>query len=48
MAQGHSGFQASLLGAYINGTAGDMALDNFGHNFTATQLIGFLPQVMKT
>jgi NAD(P)H-hydrate epimerase len=47
MAQGHSGFEAALLGAYINGKAGDQAQDNFGYNFTATQLLGFLPQVMK-
>ncbi len=47
MAQGHSGFDAAFLGAYINGGAGDHALDKFGYNFTATQLLGFIPQVMK-
>jgi NAD(P)H-hydrate epimerase len=47
MAQGHSGFEASFLGAYINGRAGDQARDNFGYNYSATQLLGFIPQVMK-
>lgn len=47
MAQGHSGFEAAFLGAYINGRAGDKALIKFGYNFTATQLINFIPQVMK-
>jgi NAD(P)H-hydrate epimerase len=47
MAQGHSGFEAALLGAYINGRAGDLAREKFGYSFTATQVLNFLPQVMK-
>lgn len=47
MAQSHSGFEAAFLGAYINGKAGDQALEWFGYSFTATQLLGLIPQVMK-
>jgi len=47
MAQGYSGFESAFIGAYINGKAGNHAQDKFGYNFTATQLLGFIPQVMK-
>jgi ADP-dependent NAD(P)H-hydrate dehydratase / NAD(P)H-hydrate epimerase len=47
MAQGHSGFEAAFIGAYINGKAGDLAKDKFAYNFTATQLLGLIPQVLK-
>ena len=47
MAQGHSGFEAGFLGAYINGRAGDLAKVKFGYNFTAMKLLDFIPEVMK-
>lgn len=48
MAQGHSGFEAGFLGAYINGRAGDMAQDKSGYNFTASQLLSLLPLVINS
>jgi ADP-dependent NAD(P)H-hydrate dehydratase / NAD(P)H-hydrate epimerase len=47
MAQGHDGFEASLLGAYINGMAGDLAAMEYGYNFTATDILSFIPRVFK-
>ncbi|MDD1763645.1 MAG: NAD(P)H-hydrate dehydratase [Methanobacteriaceae archaeon] len=44
MAQGHSGFEAALLGAYINGRAGDLTKEKYGYNFTASDILRFLPQ----
>ncbi|MDD3753719.1 MAG: NAD(P)H-hydrate dehydratase [Methanobacterium sp.] len=45
MAQGHSGFEAAFLGAYINGIAGDLAEKKFGYNFKATELLKYIPKV---
>lgn len=47
MAQGHPGFESAFLGAYINGRAGDQAIIEYGNNFTATQLLDFIPQAMR-
>ncbi len=45
LAQGHDGFEAAFLGAYINGKAGDMAADEYGYNFRATNLMKFVPEI---
>lgn len=45
LAQGHDGFEAAFLGAYINGRAGDMAQQEYGYNFKATDLLRFIPRV---
>ena len=45
MAQGHHGFEAAFLGAYINGKAGDLAAEEYGYNFTATDILSFIPRV---
>jgi ADP-dependent NAD(P)H-hydrate dehydratase / NAD(P)H-hydrate epimerase len=47
MAQGHHGFEAAFLGAYINGKAGDLAAEKYGYNFTATDILSFIPIVFK-
>lgn len=48
MAQGHSSFEAAFLGAYINGKAGDLAFEGYGYNFTATDMIKFIPEAFKS
>jgi len=45
LAQGHDGFEAAVLGAYINGKAGDMAAYEYGYNFRATNLMKFVPEI---
>lgn len=47
MAQGHHGFEAAFLGAYINGKAGDLAAEEYGYNFTATDILSFIPKVFN-
>lgn len=47
ISQGHIQFEASFLGAYINGVAGDLAAFDRGYHFTATDLIGYIPQAFK-
>ena len=47
LAQGHDGFEAAFLGAYINGKAGDMAKEEYGYNFTASDLLRFIPAAFK-
>ena len=44
MAQGHDGFEAGFLAAYINGRAGELAEEEYGYNFTASKLIKFIPK----
>ncbi|NYB51801.1 MAG: NAD(P)H-hydrate dehydratase [Methanobacteriaceae archaeon] len=44
IARGHDCFEATYLGAYINGKAGDLALEEYGYNFTATDLLKFIPK----
>jgi len=43
LAQGYDGFEAAFLGAYINGSAGDIALKEYGYNFKATDVLKFIP-----
>lgn len=47
IAQGHDCFEAAILGAYINGKAGDIAAREFGYNFTATDLIKYIPEAFS-
>lgn len=44
MAQGHDTFEAAFLGAYVNGKAGDLAAEDYGYNFTATDLLNYIPK----
>jgi hydroxyethylthiazole kinase-like uncharacterized protein yjeF len=48
MAQGHSSFDAAGLGAFINGRAGELAEGRYGYNFTASQMIKFLSEALKS
>jgi ADP-dependent NAD(P)H-hydrate dehydratase / NAD(P)H-hydrate epimerase len=47
MAQDHHGFEAAFLGAYINGKAGDLAAEKYGYNFTATDILSFIPKIFN-
>ncbi len=47
LAQGHGGYEAAFLGAYINGKAGDMAIMEYGYNFTTSDLLKFIPNSMN-
>lgn len=47
ISQSHPSFEAAFLGAYINGKAGDLAALDLGYNFTATDLIKYVPQAFK-
>lgn len=44
ISQGYDSFESAILGAYINGKAGDMAAHDLGNNFTATDLIKYIPK----
>ncbi len=39
---------AAAVGAYINGRAGDLAVDEVGNSLVATDLIGWLPEAFTT
>ncbi len=45
LAQGHGGFEAAFLAAYINGMAGDLAAEEYGYNFSATDLLSYIPRI---
>lgn len=47
MAQGHDAYEAAYLGAYINGRAGDIAASEYGYSFRATDILKFIPAVLK-
>ena len=39
MAQGFEPYKATIAGAFVNGAAGDMAAERFGHHLTPTDRI---------
>jgi NAD(P)H-hydrate epimerase len=45
LSQGADPFKAAVAGAWINGRAGDLCLEEKGHEFLASDLIGKLPDV---
>lgn len=45
--QGLDSFDTSVLGIYINGKAGDMAFNEKGYGFTATDLTSYISKVLK-
>lgn len=47
MAKGMSPFHASLAGAYINGSAGDLAYRKLGLHIMPTDVVDEMPNVMK-
>jgi ADP-dependent NAD(P)H-hydrate dehydratase / NAD(P)H-hydrate epimerase len=48
LAQGHTSTEATILGVYLHGLAGDLAASTLGMNsMIASDLIDFLPQAFK-
>ena len=47
MAQGHDAYESAYLGAFINGTAGDIAMNEYGYNFLASDVLKHIPAVFK-
>lgn len=47
MAQGVEGFRAAVAGAFVNGAAGDLALEHYGYHLTPTDLLEHIPRVMN-
>jgi hydroxyethylthiazole kinase-like uncharacterized protein yjeF len=47
MSQGIEPFRASAAGVYINGAAGDYALNEKGYHLSATDLVRWIPKVMN-
>ncbi len=47
MAQGHDGFEAACLGAYINGRAGDMAAEKYEYHFMASDMIKYIDDAFR-
>ncbi len=47
MAQGHEAFEAAYLGSFINGAAGDLARQDYGYNFLASDILNYLPLIFK-
>ncbi|MCZ7392284.1 MAG: NAD(P)H-hydrate dehydratase [Candidatus Methanoperedens sp.] len=43
----HEAFEAACAGAFINGAAGDLAFVEFGYGLLATDVIDYIPAVMK-
>jgi hydroxyethylthiazole kinase-like uncharacterized protein yjeF len=43
----HDAFEAAACAAFINGAAGDMAFAEFGYGLLATDVIDYIPKVMK-
>ncbi len=44
----HDAFEAAGAAAFINGAAGDAAFSEFGYGLLATDVINYIPQVMRT
>jgi NAD(P)H-hydrate epimerase len=40
-------FHAACAGAFITGLAGDKAYERMGYNFTATDVIQYIPEAIK-
>jgi ADP-dependent NAD(P)H-hydrate dehydratase / NAD(P)H-hydrate epimerase len=48
MAQGHTAFEAAYLGSYINGAAGDLAMNDYSYNFVASDILKYIPRIFKS
>ncbi len=46
IAQGHDIFESAYLGAFINGTAGDLAKADHGYGFLASDILKYIPQAI--
>ncbi len=47
LAKGHDAFEAACLGAYINGRAGDMALEKYEYHFMASDMIKYIDDAFR-
>ena len=47
LSQGHSAFNAACLAAFVNGSAGDLAFKEVGYSLLASNLLRFIPRVLK-
>ena len=47
IAQDLAPFDAACLGVFINGLAGDRAYEDYGYNYSATQLVSYIGNVIK-
>jgi ADP-dependent NAD(P)H-hydrate dehydratase / NAD(P)H-hydrate epimerase len=47
MARGHDAFESAYLGSFINGAAGDIAKDHYGNNFLASDILNYIPCVLR-
>jgi len=45
IAKGHNAFEAAYLGSFINGAAGDLAADDYGYNFVASDILKYIPLI---
>jgi len=48
LSQGSEPFRAAVASAFINGKAGDLAVENKGFHITATDLIPLIPEAIRT
>ncbi len=48
LARGVGLFEAAHFGAYINGRAGELAGDKFGEGMVASDMLGYIPRVIRT
>lgn len=46
MTQGFEPYESAIAGAFVNGAAGDMAVERFGHHLTPTDLIEHIPRIL--
>jgi hydroxyethylthiazole kinase-like uncharacterized protein yjeF len=47
LSQKHSAFESACMAAYINGSAGNLAMKKYGYSLLASDLINEIPAVMK-
>jgi NAD(P)H-hydrate epimerase len=47
LSQKHSAFESACMAAYINGSAGNLAVKEYGYSILASDLISKIPSVMK-
>jgi len=47
LSQKHSAFESACMAAYINGSAGNLAMKEYGYSMLASDLISKIPSIMK-
>ena len=46
MAQGFESYESAVAGAFVNGAAGDLAAERFGHHLMPTDLVEHIPAIL--